>query len=343
MDSFFIYRLPGDSSFHGGAGTPRNGIHPGFVLSSFYNDEAALLTIEAEKDFSISDLTLFQDILNNDESFSKELFQRALYPLPESSISKEQHLKNVADIIKALGNREKAICCAPICGDDTLNLTQSFLNLAESFPTAFVFCFYSPQSGIWIGASPELLMKKNEKQLCTIALAGTRPAGTAEDWDEKNIEEQKLVTDYIASVLDAYSLTFHFDSPPITKNAGSIEHLCTSFYIDSPKKFDKIWLSRFLSDFSPTPALCGMPKNKAYNLIKRTEIFSRGYYGGFIGPYNSDDDFSFFVLLRALRVERKRWCFYAGGGITKSSDPQMEWDETRRKASSILDKISYKE
>ncbi|MDE5806801.1 MAG: chorismate-binding protein, partial [Muribaculaceae bacterium] len=264
-----------------------------------------------------------------------------LYPLPVRSTSKEDHLENVAAMVSYLCQGEKAICCAAICGNRPIHLADSLISLGTSFPDAMVFCFFTPQSGLWIGASPELLLQKSDDSLFTMALAGTRLADTQKAWDEKNIEEQKMVANYIASLLEKNNLIFDRDEEPSTKKSGSIEHLCTSFHIHAPAKVDSQWLTSFLHDFSPTPALCGFPKEKAYDMIGRIENFSRGYYGGFFGPFSPDGDFSLFVLLRALRVENDKWCMFAGGGITSASEPEKEWIETRNKADSVISKLSF--
>ncbi|MDE6026945.1 MAG: chorismate-binding protein, partial [Muribaculaceae bacterium] len=199
MTSFFIYRLPRAKSFIGRSGPVKSGIHTGFLISSFYNHSSALLTIEADKDFSLEDLRKWQkDNASGKEDEGTESVQR-LYPLPVRSTSKEDHLENVAAMVSYLCQGEKAICCAAICGNRPIHLADSLISLGTSFPDAMVFCFFTPQSGLWIGASPELLLQKSDDSLFTMALAGTRLADTQKAWDEKNIEEQKMVANYIAS------------------------------------------------------------------------------------------------------------------------------------------------
>lgn len=338
MEGFFLYRLPDASEFTGGTGPIHSGFSAGFILSSFDNSPQALISIEKRRDFSFYDLIDFQKEFYHDRTIAYS--PSRLFPFPSETTSRTTHRRNILTIKDSLFYGEKTISCTVIKGDDHIDIATSLLSLSASFPKAFVFCFFTPQSGLWIGASPELLLKKDGEELFTMALAGTRPVGLNEGWDSKNLDEQGMVVRYIEDILNKYHLPFIHPDTPFSKRAGSIEHLCTPFRIKgtglSPDAF-----SQFLSDFSPTPALCGLPKEKAYRLIKETEVFSRGYYGGFIGPWKPLGDFSFFVLLRALRIEKEGWCMFAGGGITKHSEPEVEWLETRRKASSILDKIAF--
>lgn len=338
MEGFFLYRLPDTSDFKGGTGPIHSGFSAGFIISSFDNSPQALLSIEKRGNFSFHDLIDFQNAFYQKEVTSYS--PARLFPFPSETTSETTHSRNIHTIKDSLLNGEKTISCTVIKGDDRIDIAASLLSLSTSFPKAFVFCFFTPQSGLWIGASPELLLKKDGEELFTMALAGTRPVGLNEEWDSKNLDEQGMVVRYIEDVLNKYHLLFHHPDTPISKTAGPIEHLCTPFKIKG-SGLSPDALSKFLSDFSPTPALCGLPKEKAYRLIKESENFSRGYYGGFIGPWQPLGDFSFFVLLRALRIEKEGWCMYAGGGITKYSEPEAEWMETRRKASSIIDRIAF--
>lgn len=340
MEGFFLYRLPDETEFIGGAGKIHKGISSGFVLSSFYSSTEHLLTIKRERNFTFENLITFQNEfykggLDND---NKSRF----FPFPRTSplSSMIPDFFRVQFFIDSLSEGEKAVWCVPFGGKEQVDLKSSLLSLSSAFPKAFVFCFYTPQSGLWIGASPELLLKKEEEKGFTVALAGTRQAHTEEEWDAKNLKEQGMVVEYIESILKKHNLSFTRPEAPISRNAGPIEHLYTPFTIDNTH-FTIECLTGFLCDFSPTPALCGLPKEKAQHIIGDNEKFSRGYYGGFAGPFNSDGDFSFFVLLRALRMEREEWCMFAGGGITTDSNPHAEWLEVHRKASSILDKMTF--
>lgn len=258
----------------------------------------------------------------------------------EKSTSRDQHRREVEKIIEELKgeSRKKTIACRRIIKEGRLNISESFQNLCDYFPDAFVFLFSTPVTGNWIGASPELLMNMEDSVLSTYSLAGTRKAGSAEMWDEKNINEQKIVTDYIVDMLKRYGLEPKL-SPRATRRAGNIEHLFCEIYASTKiKPFDLINL---LENFSPTPALCGMPKDESFERIERLEPFPRKYYGGFCGPFLSEKKFTLFVNLRSLEFDNAKYCIYVGGGITHKSNPDMEWSETEIKSESILKSLKF--
>lgn len=338
MNSFFIYHLPGSDDFIGGAGSVENGLHAGFVISSFYNRPEATLSIISEESISINSLNeIANKIVKKDDT-------NLLFPFPEKSTDKKIYLKNVEDIICSLKENEKTVFSRVILGNELIDLSASLSSLLASFPSAFVFCFYTPQSGIWIGATPEKLLQNCNGRLSTVALAGTRSIDNSvktEEWDKKNIEEQGMVIDYISTIFKNLNIPVLYDYKPKSKRVGHLEHLCTDFVSTLNNEMTKQDLIDFLYQLSPTPALCGLPKEKAYYTIKSTEDFNRAFYGGFAGPFFSGSDFSFYVILRSIRTSSTQWCMYAGGGITKDSVPEKEWEETKKKACSILDKMIF--
>ncbi|MDE5791176.1 MAG: chorismate-binding protein [Muribaculaceae bacterium] len=338
MDSFFIYRLPGENEFIGGSGTAKKGLDYGFVISSFYNLKDATMTITKEDDFTLDSLKDFQigKILSEKEEQTEPLF-----PFPEYSTLREEYLEDVSEIIGTLNEKEKTVYSRVICRKETIDLYSTLLVLEKAFPDAMIFCFHTPQSGTWIGATPEKLLSNRDSHLSTMALAGTREANGEKVWDGKNIEEHRIVTEYIAETFNRHGISFCHDPNPHAKRVGKLEHLCTEFSAEADFKDNLNQLFDFLYDLSPTPALCGLPKMKSFETIKRKERFSRAYYGGFTGPFSPNGDFSFYVILRSVRIEGERWCMYAGGGITASSVAEEEWEETENKASSILEKIYF--
>ncbi|MDE7380808.1 MAG: chorismate-binding protein [Muribaculaceae bacterium] len=222
-----------------------------------------------------------------------------------------------------------------------INPRNVFLRLLSTFEDAYIFCFYTPQTGMWLGATPELLLKSDKGIYLTMALAGTRNVGVSDKWDNKNIEEQRLVKEYIAKCLDktGYNIII---GEQYTKRAGKIEHICNDIYAypQQKRKLEPKEIETLLKELSPTPALGGFPKEFALNMIKRTENFNRAYYGGFMGYVKDTETFSLYVNLRSGNVSQKELILFAGGGITLDSVPEKEWDETERKLSTLGEILS---
>lgn len=318
--NFFAYREPDDLSatfcssedLVSGLGTP------GFVISMF-DPDLPFITIPFENDKS--------------KSFEPKIS----YEMPSRSTLQDVYEEEVKEIINGIEEKrwEKIVSSRVLLKSGSYDLGNIFTSLCEERKNAFVFCFATKPTGCWIGASPELLLKGNKGNLETMALAGTRiPAySVSDEWNEKNLKEQNLVTGYIQKVFRKHNITITEEETG-TKEAGPVEHICTR--IKAKANFhDGNDLSTFLKEFSPTPALCGIPKQEALDFILSHEQFSRGCYGGFCGPFHGVENFLFHVTLRCCCFSRDKVSLYAGGGITADSVPEDEWNETEAKLETL--------
>lgn len=209
--------------------------------------------------------------------------------------------------------------------------------LFGTFPNSFRSLYYTPQTGAWMGASPELLVNYDSRsgQLATMALAGTRPAEkhrADEKWSAKDIEEQAIVTEYLSSKLTDIGFWVKC-SAPHTLTTGDLQHICTDITATYPKTTHPS-AAIVVDAINPTPALCGFPKQRAEELIARHERHPRNCYGGFIGVINNST-LQAFVNLRCAHFDLETVCIYAGGGILSQSEVESEWNEAERKSSAI--------
>lgn len=310
---FYAFRLPGsDKVEFGCAPSVVSGFATGFVIAPF---QGRALTIPSHP-----------------ESQTEEIppIESAQYPY--TSTTRDAHEARISKAVAKLKHTGgKVVLSRTLVIELPRNLNEVFTTLCRSYPDAFVFCYRTPQTGTWIGASPELLLRREATKLSTMALAGTRKVGTEGDWDAKNKEEQQIVTDYIANTLRGRGLIPEI-SPTGTRLAGPVEHLCTSISARICGDFD---MEALLADLSPTPALGGYPKSDALRIINEIEDFPRGCYGGFIGPVGSDCKASLFVNLRSMLIRRDSAVLFIGGGITPKSIPDEEWRETELKAATL--------
>src|SRR5690606_28588958 len=53
-------------------------------------------------------------------------------------------------------------------------ITTLFKKMFYNYPTAFRYCFYHPEIGMWMGATPEKLLSVQDNVLQTMAYAGTQ-------------------------------------------------------------------------------------------------------------------------------------------------------------------------
>jgi len=211
-----------------------------------------------------------------------------------------------------------------------------FRKLTQQYPTAFQYCFFHPKIGMWMGATPEQFLKIKDKNIQTVALAGTQVAGNGEKivWHEKEKTEQQLVTDFILEGLkDLVSeLTF---SSPYSVQAGNIWHIKTDILAKAKSK--KVF-STIIDALHPTSAVCGLPKAAAKEFILENEGYNREYYSGFLGELNIDlatfrtQQSDLFVNLRCMKIVGDTAELFMGCGITKDSIPADEFMESVNKS-----------
>ncbi len=217
-----------------------------------------------------------------------------------------------------------------------------FHRACRLYPRLFVALVYTPQSGMWLMATPEILLKGDGCEMSTMSLAGTQraePSRTIADypvegveWSEKNREEQQYVTDYIEqcvrSFTDDYSL-----KGPYTTMAANLYHLRTDIRF---RLSDTRHLGDVLEKLYPTPAVCGIPKEEARQFILAHEHQPRKYYSGFVGPLLARGKTHLFVSLRCMNILPDGSChLYAGGGLLRESEMEKEWAETEAKMQTI--------
>ncbi len=330
-ESFYMYRLSDtDIINYGRAGSIVPGIHEGgFVVAPFDYEYAGAETIIPMSE-CISEIS---DIAKDNMPYD---IPACAYPFPSDSTSREKHTEGVK-AISAYHHRHggKTVLSRVITFDfSSSSVEDLFSALCVAYPSATVFCFSTPRSGLWLGATPEKLLSAHDGLLSTMSLAGTRRAGENEEWDSKNLEEQQLVTDFI---VEAMSPMLPEIGKRTTLKAGPVEHICTFVTAKLNENFQP---ESILKVLSPTPALCGSDRKISMRLIAEWEEHTRGYYGGFFGPFQNCGDFDFFVNLRSMRLENNRGALFVGGGITGMSDPENEWIETERKSSTILRMIT---
>ncbi|MFV9550840.1 chorismate-binding protein [Algibacter sp. PT7-4] len=239
---------------------------------------------------------------------------------------------------------------------ETLSLSQTnpiliFKSLLKAYKLAFVYCWYHPKVGLWLGATPETLIKIEGPKFSIMALAGTQDYNGSLNvvWQNKEKQEQQFVTDFIINNLKPSVENFKV-SDTETVRAGNLVHLKT---IISAQLKEKASLKHIVEALHPTPAVCGVPKQIAKQFILKHENYNREFYTGFLGELNNEKTIAprtskrnienrayaikrkstqLYVNLRCMQLKDKEAIIYVGGGITKSSNANSEWEETVSKS-----------
>lgn len=229
--------------------------------------------------------------------------------------------------------------CAEEAMPEGATAISLFRKACESYPRMMISLVGTPQSGLWLTATPEILLESDGSGWRTIALAGTmklRDDQLAFDnpskdisilWTTKNIQEQRYVVTYITECLEQFTKDFH-EEGPYTVRAANLVHLRSDFTFTLP---DSHRLGDLLQALHPTPAVCGLPKREAYHFITHNEHTPRSYYSGFMGPLSLPGGTHLFVSLRCMQISRGHCRLYAGGGLLRDSQEEQEWQETEAK------------
>ena len=289
------------------------------------------------------------ELVFENEGFDKNLIEAlsnkpALYPeynfeVPVE-ISKSDYLKQAKIYIGSFDqNFQKAILSRVQIKNkpERFDAEKFFMDLQRSYPNAYCHLINIPGTGTWTGATPETLLRMNKNTAQSISLAGTQAYSEHSqniNWQEKELEEQQIVTNYIEGVLKKYGIRDYKKEATRDLIAGSAVHLSTKFSFEP--SFIENQLGEFISGLHPTPAVCGLPKAKALDLILKTEKHNREFYSGFLGTLNFNGKTDLFVNLRCMKILPKKLALYVGGGITKDSVAEKEWEETELKAGTLL-------
>jgi isochorismate synthase len=312
----------------------------GFVFVSFDGKENYFIP---ENQSEIT--TVFWDkkevvVAENGTDFSFDILEKAAF---ENLVEKGIQAIENEEFKKVVLSRKESVELIDF------DLLATFEKLVQLYPTTFVYCFFHPKTGIWLGATPEQLIQSVDNKINTIALAGTIKNTGSEivKWGNKEIIEQQFVTDYIVKKLENV-VDDILVSEPYNVKAGSIWHIKTdiSGLLNSNSN-----LQQTVALLHPTPAICGFPKEASKAFIIANEKYERTFYTGFLGELNhsqkTDSMHSdLFVNLRCMQIEwnatKAKAHLYVGCGITKDSIPEKEWEESVYKAMSMKRVLNYR-
>jgi isochorismate synthase len=344
--AFAAYRLPGEKL-------------PVFVAQPGPVREFSLAQLEQQKGFVIAPFDAYKSgkafliepaFVSQNRSEMEKLFALPNsfpdkgFQLPKDKnfvADRETYLQQVSELVARIKNGEaqkvvlSRVLEKPLSPDFDFDLF--FDTFQQNYPDAFVYLFHLPGEGVWAGATPETLFNRNGGFYETMALAGTqkRPSDDKPlNWEEKEKEEQALVTGFVEEQIGKLRIENYEESRPETIFAGSLAHICTRFRLPANTLHGKT--GRFVKALHPTPAVCGLPKEKAWQLISETEKHQRHFYTGFLGPWQMENRSHLFVNLRCARFLNEKLALYVGGGLTAASKPEKEWQETEDKSATIL-------
>lgn len=365
MTSFALYRLPHEevcTLVEQTEGQPQQltsldelGHHCGYVMAPFViSDDCPLLVIDAQHTRHVHQDELLQTPLLADADMLQQVGS-----MPETVRKDCERSDYGADFRRfhaqlTGGTFRKLVLArrATVATGTGLRPLQLFADACHRYPRLFVSLVFTPQSGLWLTATPEVLLEGSADSYSTIALAGTmRLQGDVSDlqcmeWTAKNREEQRIVADYIGTCLRQFSRDVE-EQGPFTVRAANLVHLRSDFRFTL---YNNARVGELLSELHPTPAVCGLPKHEARQFIVANEHAQRRYYSGFQGPmrtplcppeggmifsspttHHPSPTTHLFVSLRCMQLWHGSCWLFAGGGLLPESSEEQEWQETEAK------------
>lgn len=306
----------------------------GYVIAPFRVDENHPIVLVPTSKIMVLDV----------ESMGVSQLRRSEDPIVESVAVDEGYVRNFETFINVLQNKifDKLVLSRPreVGKPESFGASLSFFEACRRYPHSYVYLLYTPQTGGWLGCTPETILSGKNGLWRTVALAGTLPLLKNKKlpvrWNEKQRKEQEYVAAYIRRQLDSRNIKY-LENGPYPAYAGALAHLKTDFYF---LLSDEDKLGDLLNMLHPTPAVCGLPKEEAYRFILENEGYDRSYYSGFVGYLDPKEETSLYVNLRCVHIQDEKLTLYAGGGLLASSELNDEYQETEKKMQTIVSVVN---
>jgi len=243
------------------------------------------------------------------------------------------------------GDLRKVVLAQALRADleGTLDVPGALTRLGSTYPGCYRFLFEPDGGGTFFGVTPERLVTLRDRTVQTEALAGSTGRGETTDEDEwlaaelrdseKDVHEHELVVQAIRGQLTSVA-------QEVTTGARTVRKLATVQHLQTPLRAELASDEHVLSlveALHPTPAVGGLPPDRALRTIRETETFDRGWYASPIGYFDADGDGTFAVAIRSALARERTATLFAGAGIVADSDPDVEWDELQLKYGPMRD------
>jgi anthranilate synthase component 1 len=218
-------------------------------------------------------------------------------------------------------------------------------------PSPYMVLFEVPEVSL-VGASPELLVRKQGRHIETRPIAGTRPRGMDAEGDRslaadlladpKERAEHVMLVDLGRNDLGQVAVPGSVRVPTFmeVENYSHVMHLVSS--VEAELATGRDGLDALLACF-PAGTVSGAPKIRAMEIIDDLEPEARGPYAGAVGYLSYSGDLDTCIAIRTLVVQENETSITAGAGIVADSDPASETKETENKAAALLSAVALAE
>ncbi|KAA0890004.1 isochorismate synthase [Pusillimonas sp. ANT_WB101] len=322
-----------------------------FGLVPFDTSKPASLTIPLSYECAgVPDNDTVMRSLDSDHTAKPQIVGRTPVPPPEiygDMVRKALTLFAEGDLKKVVLSRAMDIDL-----DQPPNYPQLLQDLLRRNAHGYTFALpiwgdggTSLASGVMVGASPELLVRREGDRIFINPLAGSIGRNSNPDTDaalkaglarsEKDLREHAYVVNDIVRILHEYCDELDVPPGPSVIGTDTLWHLST--FITGQLRDPAVTALQLSCALHPTPAICGQPTGKAFEHIRQLEPFDREYFAGLVGWQRANGDGEWALTLRcAMHTEPTRLRVYAGAGTVAGSDPDSEIAETATKMETFI-------
>ncbi len=261
---------------------------------------------------------------------------QALAPKDEPAPQELATIGRLVDAMRA-GQAQKVVWSRELLLPGTCQRSTLAARMRAARPEAWTVDVQLPDGQNILCATPELLVTCRGDQLTTMALAGTGSVAQLTADDARLGDEHGRVRDFMCERLAALGVT-ELELRADIGQAGPLAHRRTHITGRRMARIDALTVALTLH---PTPALLGLPREKALELLEFSES-PRGLYGGCLGRLACDGsgDGEAVALLRGVSERNGQWHARAGAGLVPQSVPADEAAEIAAKIAAIVQSIA---
>jgi menaquinone-specific isochorismate synthase len=262
------------------------------------------------------------------------------FTFSDGTLTSDEWKKRVTEVINRVNANgvDKVVLARDIVAnsDSEIDARPILKKLSSEYPSTWVFSV----DGL-VGATPELLLRLSRGMVTSRVLAGTIPKTGDDEKDlalaaslarsSKDLEEHEYAVRSVADALDPFCSSTNVPESPFVLHLANVMHLATDVtgaLIESKQHVDAFSL---LKNLHPSAAVCGTPRNLAFDVIDEIEGMDRGRYAGPVGWIDASGDGELGIALRCGQITDRKIRIFAGCGIVAASNPEKEVEESNAK------------
>ncbi len=258
----------------------------------------------------------------------------------EAAVEKAKEYIRAGDIFQVVLSQR-------FSGELTVEPLDIYRVLRTLNPSPYMF-FLRLDDTIVVGASPEVMVRKEGKKAELRPIAGTRPrsADPGEDTrleqemlaDPKERAEHIMLVDLGRNDLGRVCMTgsVRVSELMVVERYSHVMHIVSNVQGELEEGRDAFDVVR--ATF-PAGTLSGAPKVRAMEIIDELEPVSREVYGGAVGYLSFSGNMDLAIAIRTLVIKDGKVLLQSGAGIVADSNPAAEWQETVNKAMAVVKAI----